>query len=344
MPSTTPPRTLVLVAGSGRSGTSLLSGILQRVGLHVPQPEVAADDSNPKGFAESQWVVDFHDGLLRRAGVQVADGRPAAWAATARTALQPEAERDLGAWLEAQLEAHHGLVVKDPRLSWFLPLWRRCGAAAGARACFVTMLRHPAAVVDSKQRWYGGRQGEPARAAGWLNQTLYTERATRGAARAFVRYEDLLEDWPRQLGRVAEALDLAEVRDASAMAIRQVHGFVDAGLSRSRSSWDGLRVPVALQEQADATWEVLSALAADTAPADATARLDVIRERYAAYYADAEAVAASSIAAASRAERRAAQPALPAPARRAIGLVPARVKRQLPPAVRARVVRTLAGA
>ena len=60
-------RSLVLVAGSGRSGTSLFSGILQRLGYHVPQPEVPADATNPRGFAESQWVVDFHTRLLASA-------------------------------------------------------------------------------------------------------------------------------------------------------------------------------------------------------------------------------------------------------------------------------------
>ena len=29
-------------------------GMLQRLGYHVPQPEVPADDTNPKGFAE--WL------------------------------------------------------------------------------------------------------------------------------------------------------------------------------------------------------------------------------------------------------------------------------------------------
>ena len=72
----TTQRSLVLVAGSGRSGTSLFTGILQRLGFLVPQPEVPADETNPRGFAESQWVVDFHTKLLREARVQVADARP----------------------------------------------------------------------------------------------------------------------------------------------------------------------------------------------------------------------------------------------------------------------------
>ncbi|MGV3563813.1 MAG: hypothetical protein ACO1ON_11075, partial [Nocardioides sp.] len=36
-------RGIGFVVGSGRSGTSTLSGSLQALGMHVPQPEVVAD-------------------------------------------------------------------------------------------------------------------------------------------------------------------------------------------------------------------------------------------------------------------------------------------------------------
>src|SRR5919197_1459937 len=119
-------RTLVLVAGSGRSGTSLFTGIMQRLGFHVPQPEVPADATNPRGFAESKWVVDFHIGLLDRAVVQVADARPAAWAHTARVAHEDGVRRQLREWLTGEFANANPLIIKAPRLSWFLPLWRQC--------------------------------------------------------------------------------------------------------------------------------------------------------------------------------------------------------------------------
>ena len=40
-------RRVVFVVGSGRSGTSTMSGTLQTLGMHVPQPEVSADETNP---------------------------------------------------------------------------------------------------------------------------------------------------------------------------------------------------------------------------------------------------------------------------------------------------------
>jgi hypothetical protein len=329
-------RSLVLVAGSGRSGTSLVSGILQRLGYHVPAPEVPADDTNPRGFAESQWVVDFHAALLKRARVQVSDARPGAWAITADICLEDEVQRQLQTWLEQQYGQAEHVLIKDPRLSWFLPLWQRSAEAIGVTPRFVTMLRHPAAVVDSKQRSYGAWQGDVSRAAGWLNLTLFTERATRDAPRAVIRYDDVLEDWTRTVGHIGEALDLTVVRDAPAAALRTVHEFVDRSLSRSRRDWGDLALPAQLREQADETWELMSRLADGE---DVAERLDAARAAYIALYDEAEAIAQSSIEAARR--RGAAQAVLPVRAR-LVRTVPRRYRRRIPLAWRQRIVRVLA--
>src|SRR4029079_8634872 len=83
-------RRVVFVVGSGRSGTSTMSGALETIGLHVPQSEAVADETNRKGFGEPQWVVDFHDELLKRCNVQVSDSRPSAWFEAGRLAtFQP---------------------------------------------------------------------------------------------------------------------------------------------------------------------------------------------------------------------------------------------------------------
>jgi hypothetical protein len=294
-------RSLVLVVGSGRSGTSLFTGILQRLGFHVPQPEVPADSTNPRGFAESQWVVDFHTRLLRQAGVQVSDARPSAWSHVADLSLDDRVADELRKWLGGQFKQSDHLIIKDPRLSWFLPLWRRCAEDLKVSPGFATVLRHPAAVVDSKQRSYGGWQGDVSRTAGWLNQTLFTERATREGPRVLVRYEDLLEDWTSSVARVGDLLDLQVIRDAPAASIVRVHDFVDRGLSRSRATWDDFDIPVALREQVDQTWEMVSRIAEGKDDERAfDEQLDAIRAAYIRLYEDAEAIAQSSLGAAPR--------------------------------------------
>lgn len=333
-------RTLLLVAGSGRSGTSLFSGLLQRLGFHVPQPEVPADETNPRGFAESQWVVDFHARSLRRAGVQGSDARPAAWATMADVALDEGVMRQLRAWLRRQFRDADHIVIKDPRLSWFLPLWRRCADEAGAKAAIASVLRHPAAVIDSKQRSYGAWQGDVGRAAGWVNQMLFTERATREAPRVFVRYEDLLDDWPRAVGRVADVLDLSVVRDAPTSSLRDAHDFVDRDLRRSRTDWgDDLEIPAALREQADAVWELMSQLA-DGEDRELSDRLDAARARYIDFYTEAETIARSSVIAGRH--RGAPGQRVSARAIRSVArTIPERYKQKVPPRWRTKILRVL---
>jgi hypothetical protein len=339
----TATRSLVLVAGSGRSGTSLFSGILRRLGFHVPQPEVPADETNPRGFSESQWVVDFHTRLLRRAGVQTSDARPGAWALTANVALDRAVQEELRTWLGTQFgEADH-VVIKDPRLSWFLPLWQRCAEEVDVSPRFATVVRHPAAVVDSKQRSYGGWQGEISRTAGWLNQALFTERATReGGPRVFVRYEDLLDDWTRTVARVGEMLDLALIRDAPAASIVQIHEFVDRALSRSRPTWDDFDIPAGLREQADDVWELMSRLADGVEPDDRSigVSLEAARAAYVAFYQDAEAVAQSSVTAAQR-RGVARQGHMSLRVVRLVQRIPERYRRKVPSRWRTTVVRAL---
>jgi hypothetical protein len=324
-----PERSLVLVVGSGRSGTSLFSGILQRLGYHVPQPEVPADSTNPRGFAESQWVVDFHTRLLGKVGVQVSDARPVAWAHTADVALDDSVYDELARWLGKQFRASEHVVVKDPRLSWFLPLWRRCAEEAGVSPRFATVLRHPAAVVDSKQRSYGGWQSDVSRTAAWLNQTLFTERATRQGPRVFVRYEDLLDDWTRTLGRVGETLDLSVVRDAPAASIVSIHEFVDRGLSRSRAVWEDFAIPTALREQVDVVWDLVSQLAGEEPdPESVIEELEAARAAYVSLYEDSEAIAQSSIVAGSRPLAKKNRPGKTLV--RLAGRVPRRYREKLP--------------
>ena len=262
-----------------------------------------------RGFAESRWVVDFHTRLLKKARVQVADARPAAWALSAEVGFAEEVQSELRGWLETQFREADD-IINTPRLSWFLLLWQRCAEVPGVSPRIVTVLRHPATVIDSKLRWYW--QGGVDRAAGWLNLTLFTERATRESPRVFVRYDDVLDDWTQSVARVGEVLDLAVIRGA---------GIVDRGGPRvRRPEVEPLACRVgrlpgaeALRVQADEVWELVSQLADDDGRGEqsVTDALDAAREAYVALYEDAEAIARSSIAAARQrvpAQRKALQP------------------------------------
>jgi hypothetical protein len=302
------PRKVLFVAGAGRSGTSTMAGLMSILGLHVPQPEVDADETNPKGFGEPRWVVDHHDRLLKTALVQVSDARPDAWFETGRISTREPERIRTAEWLAEHFEVSRELVVKDPRLSWFLSLWRVAAIRNDATPVFATMLRPPAEVVGSKQKYYANRLGSAHLAASWLNMLLHTERATRESVadggRVFVRYADLLDDWTRTTMWVGEKLQLQGVLHANSEQIRDGHRFVDPSLRRMGQSLADLNLPPRLHELTEETWTELNKLAepdGDTAEVHAT--LDQLREAYVDLYAEAEAISRSSVVAAEQTTR-----------------------------------------
>jgi hypothetical protein len=323
---------LVLVVGVGRSGTSLFTGMLGQLGFQVPQPEVKADDTNPRGFSEPRWVVDFHSRLLRARRVTVNDARPAGWEKTATAADDDAVFAELRGWLEGQFATADAVVVKDPRTSWFLPLWTRCAADVGIDASFVTMLRHPAESIASATKSYGTWQAPASRAAAWINVTLETERLTRGSTRAFVRHEDLLREWPRELQRVGTLLDLPALAQATPDRNPEVDAFVDPTLHRNRVGWDELDVPARMRDMTEDVWRRVQQLTGGDTP-EVHRSLDEARAAFHELYAEAEAIAQSSINAA-KPRKKPAQPKPAAP--------PADGKPAPPPAtLRTRAIRSL---
>jgi len=338
---TTYPRKVLFVAGAGRSGTSTMAGLMRIMGLHVPQPEVAADETNPKGFGEPRWVVDHHDRLLKEALVQVSDSRPEAWFETGRVSTREPERIATADWLESHFQVSPELVVKDPRLGWFIGLWRVAAVRTGATPVFATMLRPPSEVVGSKQTYYANRLGSAHLAASWLNMMLHTERGTRvgageGAAaggRVFVRYADLLDDWVKTSMHVAETLQLQHVLHADSEQIRDGHRFVDPGLRRMSQTLEDLNLPPRLHELTGATWEELNKLAdpgGDT-PAVHEA-LDQLREAYVDLYEESAAISRSSVVAAEQRLKRQRPPA--PPARGVADRIPHGVRAAIPPSVR----------
>jgi hypothetical protein len=328
-------RRLVLVVGVGRSGTSLLTGVLGELGFHIPQPEVEADDTNPRGFSEPRWVVDFHTRLLQARKVTVNDSRPAGWDTTFAAADDEAVRAEVREWLASQLRQGEAIVVKDPRTVWFLPLWQRCAEELGVAPSFVTMLRHPAEILRSAVKSYGTWQTEASRAAAWLNVAVETERVTRGDRRAFVRHADLLADWRREIDRVGALLDLPLLTGGIAPErASAVDAFVDPGLHRNRAQWSDLDVPAPLEALAERAWRELQPLADPGGDAAGVQdALDATRAEFRQLYAEAEAIAQSSVTAAKRAgggPRRPKAPSRPPTLRvRVARRIPRRYRRRL---------------
>jgi hypothetical protein len=218
---------------------------------------------------------------------------------------QDEALRgELREWLGGELGQADAVVVKDPRIGWFLPLWEKAATELGVDVSFASLLRHPAEAVSSAIKWYGDWQSPASRTLSWVNIMLETEYATRDSRRVFVRYDDLLADWSGEMARVGATLDIPVLREIPDEVRRQVDAFVDPTLHRNRTTWADLDVPAPVCALADRVWEHVRA--------EDQAALDADRDAYARLYADAEAIAQCSVIAARGRRKQPGAPKAPA--------------------------------
>jgi hypothetical protein len=299
-------RQMLVVAGSGRSGTSLFTGLTGRLGVHIPKPEVSANRSNPRGFGEPRWLVDYHNDLLTSVDVVIEDGRPEAWDLTDKLAEDPKALAPLVDWLELQFAENDRIVVKDPRLAWFLELHRAAAAKVGADVRVATMLRHPAEVMRSREIAYGTRTANTTRVIGWLTMMLGTEVRSRDLPRATVRYDDLLGDWRPAMAQADATIGMRLFEQATDEQLADADALVDPKLRRSNADWEELGLPARVLDLAARTYDTYGRLVGTTAAEqEATRReLDALRTELGDYYDECFDVARNRTGAFARREKR----------------------------------------
>lgn len=287
----TADRRMVFVLGPGRSGTSTMAGALSFSGYDVPQA-IRGNETNPHGFFEPRWVVNFHRRLLQRTGVKTLDTDPGSLARIEEVTRDPETRDQLRTWLSGRLDEHERLVIKDPRMVWFRDLWVGAAQDLGVDPAFVIMLRHPSEVSSSRSEYYNTR--EVTGVAGWINVALISEQLTQGSPRSLVHYPNLTADWRTELVRLREQLGLA-LDPAPEEKPHPVDDFIDPKLRRMKPGWDNIAVPTFLQELGDGTFDALSAIADGGDTPETATRLEQLRESYATLHDDSLALVNASV-------------------------------------------------
>lgn len=219
-------RPIVLILGSGRSGTSLTMQVLAALGLRTGADLIPANVSNPRGFYEDRAIVHLHAELLRALAAPLYAPLPDGWPHT----LAARATRDaLGRLLRqrlAQIEGPYG--IKDPRLSTLYPLWRELFAELDLTPRVILAVRAPGSVATSLARHYGFTTDEAEQL--WLARN--SEALLNSDGRCLVAHYETWFDHPLPL---AEALlhhtGLAPPAGTDLSAV--IAGQVCAGLDRS---------------------------------------------------------------------------------------------------------------
>ena len=213
----------VLVLGMHRSGTSVLTRVLNLLGCDLPETLMQPSRNNPTGYWESEAVRDFNDELLDSAGSSWDDwtAMNQAWYESPRAGTFTERAVDL---LGKEFGESPLFVLKDPRISRFVPFWLDALRQFEARPISILMLRNPIEIAQSLNKRNGIDIGSGMLI--WLRHILDAERGTRGELRGFSSYEHLLEDWRGTIDRIEKATDFQFPR-LSAKTAEEINEHVD---------------------------------------------------------------------------------------------------------------------
>lgn len=189
------------VLGMHRSGTSVVSGVVDRLGLDGGPRDsmLAADQFNSDGYWEQTPLIEWHDEVLQHLG---------GWASAPPPPIDDARRR---AVLDRFAAGPDDLVgrlydrpwfMKDPRQCLLLWLWT---ATRPGDDLAVVTIRRPEGVADSLSR--RNRYPTALGHALWERYCHDMLRAIDGRPCIILRYEDLLADPTRWVTELAEALD-----------------------------------------------------------------------------------------------------------------------------------------
>lgn len=221
-------KSLILVGGMHRSGTSLLAGLLQIAGAELGRDLFPARKDNKRGFFERRAVVAAHNEILRNAAAPWDDLRT--FRCETLSAEQRQAGIDaLVNALESDVLGTHVTAVKDPRASLLVPLWIEIFEHFEAKPRFLQVTRPVHDIQFSLFRRNGFSANRSAIL--WANYSTEFERNTRGFIRHSVELESIIEDPIQSIESIGQALEL-DLRTAD-IDEDQLIEFVDQGLLKS---------------------------------------------------------------------------------------------------------------
>jgi hypothetical protein len=168
-----------------------------------------ADKWNPSGYYESRAIMLLNNKMMAALGVSwssVSCGSSVKKLENATSALKKYKD-DAISLIKSEFQDKQSIILKDPRISVLYDFWSDALRACEYTPTPIIAVRNPLEVVASlarRNRFTAGRTRDL-----WLHHSLAAERATRGAPRAFVLYDDLIDDFRAPLRRCAAALGVS---------------------------------------------------------------------------------------------------------------------------------------
>lgn len=269
-------RTCILVAGMHRSGTSAVTRALNLLGFDVPENLLGVEEFNETGHWEPERIVAIHDEML-----MMCDSRWDDWRPLDLNDLSSKQSREYAARLRGQLKTEferlEGFVLKDPRICRFIPFYTEMLKSMGVETRFAIPFRNPVEVCDSLQ--LRDKMTRPYASLLWLRHIVDAEFYSRGYARSFFDYQELMDDHASVLRDAERDLSLLWPVPFERAREQLANHFVSK-LKHHSADLDDVRASTEIGEWSKDAYNALRMLKLDPDDGAAMSKLDEIREAF----------------------------------------------------------------
>ncbi|WP_222425870.1 sulfotransferase domain-containing protein [Vreelandella titanicae] len=192
-------KTCVLVLGMHRSGTSAVTGVLEKLGTALPQELMPPQIHNPKGYFEGVRVMGLNDQFL--------EGLNSNWDDTRFSVAIPDSlvDKHLDAvkeFIKKDFTYNKIFAIKDPRICITFPLWERALKELEIDLKVILPYRNPFEVARSlKSRNDFSTEKSLLM---WVKHILYAEKYSRPYSRLFLSFNGLLANAEKEVVKIAD--------------------------------------------------------------------------------------------------------------------------------------------
>jgi glycosyltransferase involved in cell wall biosynthesis len=218
---------ILVILGMHRSGTSAVARVCNLLGAELgTQLMPPIEGNNPAGFWELEEVARIHDellGFLDLCWHETGEFPHNWWESPCVIPFKDRLIEVLGR------EVGNSTLgcLKDPRVCRLAPLWIDIFKQLSWTPHYLLVIRNPLEVAESLQARDGFSSFKSSLL--WLRHVFEAERYTRGKTRAFISYDDLLNDWRATMVPAWRRLGLGDLKICTETT-RKIENFLKTDL------------------------------------------------------------------------------------------------------------------
>ncbi len=225
-------QTCILVLGMHRSGTSALTGVLSLLDVYLGSELMEANFANEKGYFENNILYKINEKLLGQIN--------SSWNDTFYDEEKLEnisGLNELKIALKSEFKYANTFAIKDPRLAYLFPIYKKVLKQLKIDIKIILPYRNPLEVASSLNK----RDAMPLEKGMllWAYHFLMAEKFSRGYARVFVNFDELIANTSDVIDAISSKLALDFV-DKFNQNKKAIEAFLEPSLKHHNISIENL--------------------------------------------------------------------------------------------------------